>query len=64
VGIGAVENNMLLIHHHQLDIISITQGFFVGAKSLVLQKQLTQFLHHDVLHTQPSSRTFFTDGLL
>jgi hypothetical protein len=55
---------MLLIHHHQLDIISITQGFFVGAKSLVLQKQLTQFLHHDVLHTQPSSRTFFTDGLL
>jgi hypothetical protein len=33
------------------------QGFiFVGATSLVLQQQLSQFLH--ILHTQPSSRTF------
>jgi hypothetical protein len=37
------------------------QGFFVGATSLVLQHQLSQFLH--VLHTQPSSRTFWLMAL-
>jgi len=31
--------------------------FFVGATSLVLQQQLSQFLH--VLHSQPSRRTFW-----
>ena len=37
-------------------------SFFVRATILVLQQQLSKFLH--VLHTQPSSRTFLTDGLL
>ena len=37
-------------------------SFFVGATSLVLQKQLSQFLH--VLQTQPSSCTFWLNGLL
>jgi len=39
-----------------LCLFSLSRGFFVGATSLALQQQLSQFLH--VLHTQPSSRTF------
>ena len=36
-------------------------SFFLGATSLMLQQQLSQFSH--ILHTQPSSQTFITDGL-
>jgi hypothetical protein len=38
-----------------------SQGFFVGATSLELQQQLSQFLH--VLFAQPSSRTFWLMAL-
>ena len=44
-----------------LCLYSLSKVLFVGATSLVLQQQLSQFLH--VLHTQPSSRTFWLMAL-
>jgi len=40
-----------------LCLFPLYKNFFVGATSLVLQQQLSQFIH--VLHMQPSSRTFW-----
>jgi len=38
-------------------LFSLSKGLFVVATSLVLRKQISQWLH--ILHTQPSSRTFW-----
>jgi len=48
-------NCLLILFSAAMCISSLFKGFFVGAKSLVLQNN-SQFMH--VLHTQPNSRTF------